>query len=81
MKNLYNRLKPELKEKLLLNLKIYPSIIEKIIKALKYKDFYNELTIEEVKDLCTYCNLDWNKIDWKWGEDMFEVRQTNKITR
>ena len=76
--DLYTRLETTHKEALISNKEKYPHIVAKIIRVLKYKEFYNDLTIEEVKTLCTYCNLNWNKIDLLFGEDIFKVRK-NKL--
>jgi hypothetical protein len=71
MKNLYDKLLPELKQTLLLNQKKYPSVCKRIIATLKYKDYYGDLTIEELKNICTFTGVDWNKVEWKFGEDLF----------
>ena len=71
METLYDKLLPELKEILFVNEKKYPSVVQKVIRTLKYKDYYGDLTIEELKTICTFTNVDWQKVDWKFGEDLF----------
>jgi len=71
MENLYDKLLPKFKKILKHNQKKYPSAVRRIIATLKYKDYYGDLTIEELKTLCTFADVDWSRVDWKFGEDLF----------
>ena len=54
---LYNKLKPEIKTRLHKNSNKYAISIKGIIKSLKTKRYYNQLTIGEVKQLRAFGNV------------------------
>ena len=61
MKNLYQQLKPEFKKTLNENVKRYQSV--QIIKyTLMSKTMWSQLTIENVKDLMLWANIDSRKM-------------------
>ena len=46
-----------------------------IIAKLHVYKYYGEMTIDEVKTLITYSDIDhhkWDGYDWKWGEKLFK---------
>jgi len=51
---LYNKLKPEIKTRLHRNSNQYAISIQGIVKALKNKRYYNELTIGEIKQIRSF---------------------------
>jgi len=66
---LYNKLKPEIKRRLHRNSNQYAISIQGIVKALKNKRYYNELTIGEVKQIRAFGDV--TNTDILWGETMF----------
>ena len=73
MQTLYDRLKPEFKENLESNCETYEFSCNKIIRVLKYKTLYCDLTIDEVRSLTTWSDPrpHRNDTDWRYGEDYF----------
>ncbi len=71
---LYHKLKPEIKEQLEQEAENYSTSIKVIFENLKTKTRYNELTIEEVKDIHVFTNLYTHKLssnDFLFGEHIF----------
>jgi hypothetical protein len=74
MKNLYEKLKPEVKLELKKQLRKYPDSTRVIIAELHRWTNYSDLTIRTIKDLCIYASLNehsWDVYDWKYGEKLF----------
>ena len=73
MQTLYDRLKPEFKENLESNREKYEFSCNKIIRVLKYKTLYTDLTIEEIRSLTTWSDprSQRDDADWKFGNDLF----------
>ena len=75
IKNLYERLLPEIKYNLKKNSINYSHSVKSIIAKLHVYKYYGEMTIDEVKTLITYSDIDhhkWDGYDWKWGEKLFK---------
>ena len=51
--NLYDKLKPHIKDKLKENGKEYTAV-EFLFDKLKQTDFYSDLTIDDVRSICTF---------------------------
>jgi hypothetical protein len=66
---LYNKLKPEIKTRLHRNSNQYAISIQGIVKALKTKRYYNELTIGEIKQIRAFGDV--SNTDILWGDTMF----------
>jgi len=66
---LYNKLKPEIKTRLHRNSNHYAISIQGIIKALKNKRYYNELTIGEIKQIRAFGDV--SNTDILWGDIFF----------
>ena len=66
---LYNKLKPEIKTRLHKNSNRYAVSIQGIVKALKTKRYYNELTIGEIKQIRAFGDV--SNTDILWGDTMF----------
>ena len=66
---LYNKLKPEIKTRLHRNSNRYAVSIQGIIKSLKTKRYYNELTIGEIKQLRAFGDV--ISPDILWGDIFF----------
>ena len=73
MQTLYDRLKPEFKENLESNCETYEISCNKIIRVLKYKTLYCDLTIDEVRSLITWSapRPQRDDADGKFGDDLF----------
>jgi len=70
---LYQKLKPEVKEKLYSQNKEYQNTVRLIIKKLKETSFYTDLKITDVQTLQTFSDTHANTvIDFKWGEHLFD---------
>ena len=54
---LYNKLKPEIKTRLHRNSNRYAISIQHIIKSLKTKRYYNDLTVGEIKQLRAFSDV------------------------
>ena len=66
---LYSKLKPEIKTRLHRNSNRYAVSIQGIIKALKTKRYYNDLTIGEIKQLRAFGDV--MSPDILWGDVFF----------
>jgi hypothetical protein len=66
---LYNKLKPEIKTRLHKNSNRYAVSIQGIVKALKTKRYYNELTIGEIKQIRAFGDV--LSTDILWGDCFF----------
>ena len=67
---LYNKLKPHIKAKLKENAKEYESV-NWLFDKLKQKDNYSDLTIDDVRSLCTFGDVwyhDLTQSQLIWGE-------------
>ena len=51
--NLYDKLKPHIKDKLKKSSKEYTTV-EFVFDKLKQTDFYSDLTIDDVRSICTF---------------------------
>ena len=74
MKNLYERLKPEIKESLVVSGEKYSSSVQRIFNKLKDEKFYDDLTIGDVSAIHTYADISITKVsvwDMKFGEHLF----------
>ena len=73
---LYDKLKPEIKDKLDAQASKYCTI-EYIYSKLKNKNQYNELTIDEVKTIHTFTDLwyrDIDSLDLIYGDHLFNQK-------
>ena len=73
---LYDKLKPEIKDKLDKESKRY-STIGYIYDKLKTKNQYNELTIDEIKTIHTFTDLwyrDVDTLDLIYGDHLFNQK-------
>jgi hypothetical protein len=67
---LYDKLKPHIKDKLKENAKEYESV-KWIFDKLKQKDNYSELTIDDIRSLCTFGDVFYHDLTQSqiiWGE-------------
>ena len=72
MKNLYQKLKPEIKSRLHSNSDKYALSISTIIDTLKSKKYYNDLTIGEIKQIRAFGDI--TSSDVLWADTMFNTK-------
>ena len=72
MKNLYQKLKPEIKSRLQSNSDKYAVSISTIVDSLKSKQYYNDLTIGEIKQIRAFGDV--TTTDVLWPETMFNTK-------
>jgi len=75
MKTLYDKLKPEIKAKLEENYKEYKTV-GFIFDKLQKKDHYSDLTIDDIKSICTFGDV-WH-YDLTQSELLYGDWLTNK---
>ena len=67
---LYDKLKPHIKAKMEKETEKYPSV-EWLIDTIKTKDRYSELTIDEIRSICTFGDVWYYDLTQKeliWGD-------------
>ena len=73
--NLYQKLKPEIKTRLHRNSNNYAISITGIIKILKSKQYYNDLTIGEIKQIRAFGDVTTvTDGDILWADTMFNSK-------
>ena len=72
MQNLYQKLKPEIKSRLQSNSDKYAVSISTIIDSLKSKQYYNDLTIGEIKQIRAFGDV--TTTDVLWPDTMFNTK-------
>ena len=71
MKTLYDKLKPEYKQKLKEEAVNYPSLVKGITNVLKDNYFYSHLTVGQARDLISFTDQTFGTIayyDWSYGD-------------
>ncbi len=69
---LYERLRPEVKERLLNQDEAYSIVVDRIINLLKSKHYYTDLRIRDSQTLHTFTDTVAKDVyDFKWGEHLF----------
>jgi len=67
---LYDKLKPHIKAKMKENAEEYPSV-NWLFDKLKTKDYYSDLTIEQIRSICTFGDVWYYDLTQKeliWGD-------------
>ena len=72
MKNLYQKLKPEIKHRLHRNSDKYAVSISGIVNILKSKQYYNELTIGDIKQIRAFGDV--TSTDILWPDTLFNSK-------
>lgn len=70
---LFQKLRPEVKERLDASLKKYKSV-EYLYEDLRSVHRYQELTMDQITTLYTFSNTDYYKTsmwDFRWGDNLF----------
>lgn len=78
MQTLYERLKPQYKEALNKSNDKYPTLINEIVKSLKEKHIWSELTVGQTRDLISFSDESLGSIasyDWCYGEKFLNPRE------
>ena len=68
---LYDKLKPHIKDKLKSQVEEYSTSINSVFNTLKQKNNYSELTIDEIRSICTFGDVwyyDLTQKDIIWGD-------------
>tara|TARA_R100000278_G_scaffold1001_1_gene2218 strand:+ start:390 stop:611 length:222 start_codon:yes stop_codon:yes gene_type:complete len=68
---LYDKLKPHIKDKLKSQSEEYSTSINSVFNTLKQKQSYSELTIDEIRSICTFGDVwyyDLTQKDIIWGD-------------
>ena len=68
---LYDKLKPHIKDKLKSQAEEYSTSINSVFNTLKQKNNYSELTIDEIRSICTFGDVwyyDLTQKDIIWGD-------------
>ena len=74
MKTLYDKLKPEYKQKLEKEAVNYPSLVGSVVNALKDNYLWSHLTIGQAKDFIQFTDKSYGGLssyDWSFGETFF----------
>ena len=77
MKNLLERLEPEVKLQLESNRDRYSSSVDKILVTLSSEYFYNDLSLSTIGSIYTFANIDLIKTsvwDLKYGDNILNER-------
>jgi hypothetical protein len=77
MKNLLERLKPEVKLQLESNRDRYSTSVDKILVTLSSEYFYNDLSLSTIGSIYTFANIDLIKTsvwDLKYGDNILNER-------
>ena len=72
MKNLYQKLKPEIKSRLQSNSDKYAVSVSSVVDKLKSTQYYNELTIGDIKQIRAFGDV--TSTDILWPETMFNTK-------
>jgi len=72
MKNLYQKLKPEIKTRLHKNSNKYAISVSGVVERLKSTRYYNELTIGDIKQIRAFGDV--SSTDILWPETMFNTK-------
>ena len=78
-KTLYERLNPDVKQRLIQNQMTYEFTVKKIIAALDSKYFWNDLTINEVSNLIIFSDSDMNDRMYAFGDESLIEPENNII--
>ena len=71
MENLYDKLKPEIKESIKKDLERYPVTTDMLLDSLKLHSFWSELTVDEVRTIINHSHVSFVRIsmnDVLWGD-------------
>ena len=78
-KSLYDRLNPDVKERLIKNQMTYEFTVNKIIAALDSKYFWNDLTVGEVSNLIIFSDSNMSDKFYAFGDESLIEPQNNVI--
>ena len=75
MKTIWDRLRPEYKQRIIKHQENYHIAPQRIEESLKSIIFWGELSIEDLRDFYTWTDMSITDMDW---EDMFGDRFLNE---
>ena len=71
MKNLYNRLKPEILVSINKDEQEYPYTTKRLIKKLKSTDYWDDLTVSDIRAVVIHSHIsivEIDQVDILWGD-------------
>jgi hypothetical protein len=71
MKTLYQQLKPEIKQELLEQEKLYPTIVKGVKSSLQENYLWSHLSIGQARELVSFTSTSLSSMssyDWSYGE-------------
>lgn len=76
-KNLFEKLRPEAKRKLMTNKIYYPESVRKILKLLTKKNFVSDLKISQIMSIYNYTDSEFptDPVEAIYCETIFDTRQ------
>ena len=72
MKNLFEKLNPDMKKALENNVKKYPISVNNVISSLKSNAIHGDLKISELRELAVMSDVSMDDLDWKFGENIYK---------
>ena len=69
--NLYQSLKPEIKQKLKEQAVVYPTSVNNIVEELKANDFWSRLRVSTVHEIVNFTDTPYGSLtsfDWAFGK-------------
>ena len=81
METLWQLLKPEIKQELKKQEKLYPSLIKGVKISLKDNHLWSHLSIGQVRDLIYFTDYSLSSLssyDWSYGEKFIGVQLQNE---
>lgn len=78
MQTLYDRLRPQYKEALSKSKNEYPTLVNEIVKSLKEKYIWAELTVGQTRDLISFSDEQLGSVasyDWSYGDKFLNPRE------
>ena len=83
MKNIYDRLNPDIKESIKADLDRYPATTRELIKNLQKANFWSELTMGNVSTIITHSHHSFMTLshqDIVWG-DKFLINEKERTSK
>ena len=79
MKTIWDRLKPEYKQRIIKHQEKYNSAPQSVEESLKTIVFWGELSVEDLRNFFTWTDMCLTEVDWEdlFG-DRFLIKEKNK---
>ena len=72
MKNIYNKLKPEIRKSIKKDLELFPVTTDRLIDSLELHSFWSDLKVHDVNRIISFTHLSFVEIsinDILWGDN------------